>query len=174
MTQLGRRQPELLAFVTTMAEDLSQTAQETAIYAFVVICLMFESSSRKSLPLARSRQIEAAYERINGQLGRLIAAGDHFLERHAAVSAGREPFVVRYVTNVLLEPDDPEAKLPDEELGETFMCLFADGRGRSARDLSDRLASLPCCTNPGALHLLSEWLRQSRSRLVHAATCSFS
>ena len=42
MKQLGRRQPELLAFITTMTEDMSQAAQETAIYAFVVISQMFE------------------------------------------------------------------------------------------------------------------------------------
>ena len=123
MTQLGRRQPELLAFVTTMTETLSPAGQETAIYAFVVICHMFESSSRKPLPRARRRKIVAAYEKINEQLGRLFAADDHFLERHAAVSTGREPFVMRYVSEVLLEPDDPEEKLADDEIGETFMYL---------------------------------------------------
>ena len=65
----------------------------------------------------------AAYERINEKLGRLITADEHFLERHAAVSTGREPFVMRYVSEILLEPDDPEAKMADEEIGETFMCL---------------------------------------------------
>ena len=123
MMQLGKRQRELLAFVVTMTEDLSQTAQETAIYAFVVICHMFESSSRKSLPHARKKQIAAAYEKINEELGRLIDADEHFLERHAAVSTGREPFVMRYVTEILLEPDDPKAKPADDEIGETFIVL---------------------------------------------------
>jgi hypothetical protein len=67
----------------------------------------------------------AAYEKISEQLGRLITADDHFLERHAAVTTGREPYVMRYVSEVLLEPDDPEAKLTDDEIGEAFMCLQA-------------------------------------------------
>ncbi len=125
MMQLGKRQPELLAFVTAMAGNLSEAGQETAIYAFVVICHMFESSSPKPLPRAKRRQIVAAYEKISEQLGRLIAADDHFLERHAMVTTGREPYVMRYVSEVLLEPDDPEAKLTDDEIGEAFMCLQA-------------------------------------------------
>jgi hypothetical protein len=125
MTQLGRRQPELLAFITAMSGTLSPAAQETAIYAFVVICHMFETSSSKPLPRAKRKQIVAAYEKINEQLGRLIAADDHFMERHAAVATGREPFVMRYVTEILLEPDDPEATVPDDEIGEIFMCLQA-------------------------------------------------
>jgi hypothetical protein len=123
MMQLGERQPELLAFITTMTETMSEAAQETAIYAFVVICHMFESSSPKPLPRAKHRKIAAAYERISEQLGRLITADDHFLERHAMVTTGREPFVMRYVSEILLEPDDPEEKLADEEIGETFMYL---------------------------------------------------
>ena len=125
MTQLGKRQPELLAFVTAMAGNLSEAGQETVIYAFVVICHMFETSSPKPLPRAKRRQIVTAYENISEQLGRLITADDHFLERHAAVTTGREPYVMRYVSEVLLEPDDPEAKLTDDEIGEAFMCLQA-------------------------------------------------
>lgn len=123
MLQLGRRQRELLAFVTTMTEDLSVAAQETAIYAFVVICRMFERDRRKPLPRARRRDIVAAYEKINEQLGRLVTADERFLERHAAVSTGNEPWVMRYVSEVLLEPEDPETRLPDEEIGEVFICL---------------------------------------------------
>lgn len=123
MMKLGRRQRDLLVFVTTMTEELSEAAQETAIYAFVVICRMFERSSRTSLPKARRQDIAAAFERIHEQLGRLVSADERFLERHAAVSTGSEPFVMRYVSEVLLEPDDPDAKVPDDEIGEIFICL---------------------------------------------------
>gem|GEM_PF-6051578 len=30
---------------------------------------------------------------------------------------------MRYITEVLLEPDDPDALLPDDEVGAVFMCL---------------------------------------------------
>jgi hypothetical protein len=123
MMRLGRRQRELLAFVTTMTEDLSVNAQEVAIYAFVVVCHMFEHSQKLQLPKAKRRQIAAAYERTTEELGRLIAADERFLERHAQVSTGNEPFVMRYVSEVLLEPDDPEARLNDDEIGEVFICL---------------------------------------------------
>ena len=123
MLQLGRRQQELLAFVMTMTEDLSAAAQETALYALVVIDRAFERASGAPLPKARRRQIVAAYEKISDDLGRLLAADERFIERHAVVSTGNEPFVMRYVSEVLLEPDDPEAKVPDDEVGEVFMCL---------------------------------------------------
>jgi hypothetical protein len=123
MMRLGRRQRELLAFVTTMTEDLSVNAQDTAIYAFVVICHMFEHSQKLPLARATRRPIAAAYERINDELGRLVAADARFLERHARVSTGQEPFVMRYVSEVLLEPDDPQAALNDDEIGDVFICL---------------------------------------------------
>lgn len=123
MMQLARRQKELLAFVTAMTADLSDAAQEMAIYAFVVICHMFESSSRKPLPKAKRARIMDAYEKINADLGSLTTAHEQFLTRFAIVATEKEPFVMRYVTEVLLEPDDPEELLNDDEIGEVFIYL---------------------------------------------------
>jgi hypothetical protein len=122
MDQLARKQREILTFVTTMTEHLSPAAQEIAIYAFVVIYRMFERAGPR-LAKARRGRIIAAYEKIDGELGRLIQADERFLERHALVSTGREPFVMRYVSEVLLEPDDDEVQLSDDEVGEIFICL---------------------------------------------------
>ena len=122
MMRLARRQRELLTFVMTMTEDLTE-AQEIATYAFVVICRMFELGSGGRLPKAKAAKIAAAYERIHEELGRLLAADERFLERYALVSTGSEPFVMRYVTETRHEPDDPEAKLEDDEIGEVFICL---------------------------------------------------
>jgi len=123
MERLGARQRELLTFVTTMTEQLSSAAQETAIYAFVVICRMFERSSGAQTPKVKRGRIVAAYKRIHEELGRLIGADEPFLERHALVSTGNEPFVMQYVSEVLFEPDDPAATLNDDEIGEVFICL---------------------------------------------------
>jgi hypothetical protein len=59
MMQLGRRQPELLAFVTAMAGNLSEAGQETVIYAFVVICHMFETSSQNR---SRGRNADRSWQ----------------------------------------------------------------------------------------------------------------
>ena len=123
MEAIARRQRDLLVFVTTMCQDLSVAAQEIAIYAFVVILRMFEHSSARRLPRARRQRIAAAFKNADNELGRLTTADDRFIERHARVSAGSEPFVMRYITEVLLEPDDPDALLPDDEVGAVFMCL---------------------------------------------------
>jgi len=123
MEGIARRQRELLAFVTAMCGDLSDPAQEIAIYAFVVILRMFERSSPRRLPKAKARQIEAAFAKVDDELGRLTTAHDRFIERHARVSTGSEPFVMRYITEVLLEPEDPDALLPDDEVGAVFMYL---------------------------------------------------
>ena len=124
MSQLGRRQRELLTFVVTMTEDLSHAAHETAIYAFAVIYRMFERASGP-LPRARRQQIVAAYEKVSDELERLLGADHRFLERHALASMSHEPFVMRYVSEILLEPDSPEGKVPDDDAGAVFMCLKA-------------------------------------------------
>src|SRR5438067_4705948 len=87
MMRLARRQRELLTFVMTMTEDLTE-AQEIATYAFVVICRMFELGSGGRLPKAKAAKIAAAYERSHEELGRLLAADERFLERYALVSSG--------------------------------------------------------------------------------------
>ena len=123
MEAIARRQRELLAFVTTVVEDLSVEAQEIAIYAFVVILRMFERSAPRRLPRVTRRQITRAFEKVENELGRLTTADDRFIERHARVSAGSEPFVMRYISEVLLDPEDPDAVLPDDEIGSVFMYL---------------------------------------------------
>lgn len=123
MEKLAREQEELLVFVTTMTEQLSPQAQETAIYAFVVLCRMFERGAGKRLPKAKHQKVAAAYESILDDLERLLPADERFLERHALVSTASEPFVMRYVTEVLFEPDDPDERPDDDEIAELFICL---------------------------------------------------
>lgn len=123
MKRISRRQHDLLVFVTTMCEQLSENAQEVAIYTFVVLYRMFERSHGKPLPKAKPRQVTAAFEALDRDLGRLIGADDRFVERHARLTTEAEPFVMQYVSEVLMEPDDPDAKLSDEEVGEVFMYL---------------------------------------------------
>jgi hypothetical protein len=123
MAKLGRRQQDLLVFVMTMTEQMSMQAHETAIYTFVVLCRMFERSAVKPLPRAKHRRIAAVYEKSSEELERLTVADERFLERHALVTTGSEPHAMRYVVEVLLEPDDPEDQLSDDEVGELFLCL---------------------------------------------------
>ncbi|HEV8433636.1 MAG TPA: hypothetical protein VGR95_09490 [Thermoanaerobaculia bacterium] len=123
MEAIARRQRDLLAFIMTMCEDLSAEAQEIAVYAFVVILRMFECSSVRQLPKVKRGRITAAYGNTQNELGRLTNANDRFIERHAEVSSGTEPFVMRYITEVLLEPENPEDALPDDEIGAVFMYL---------------------------------------------------
>jgi hypothetical protein len=51
MMKIGNSQPQLLAFVTESAKEMSQGVKELAIYMFVVVYRMFHGShgtSRRS------------------------------------------------------------------------------------------------------------------------------
>ncbi len=122
MRQLGARQMEVLTFVTTMTEELSESAEETAILAAVALCGMFERAYGRQLPPIDSATVVAAYEKLFDEMERLVG-DEHGLEHHAHSALAIEPFAMQYITGVLSEWEHPEDALTGEEIGDVFLVL---------------------------------------------------
>ncbi|MBU2497504.1 MAG: hypothetical protein KKE57_01255 [Proteobacteria bacterium] len=125
MMKLGKRQPNLLAFVTAFDQDLEQEVMELAIYVFFVVYRMFEKGSGKKIKTISAEEVEACWQETENLMERLGGAHDKFLERAAKVHTSRQPYVMRYVTEAILdaaEAEDPVA-LTEEDTGYLFLLL---------------------------------------------------
>ena len=115
--RLSRRQPALLAFVTTFSEDLSKDGAELGIYMFVAIVHMFEMHFGKRLQNVGPKRIESTHEENVNMLDGLTGAHERWLERAAVAQSEKQPWVWKYVVECLFEPDDPELNLSEEDQG---------------------------------------------------------
>jgi hypothetical protein len=124
MIKIGNSQPELLAFVTESAKEMGQEVRELAIYMFVVIYRIFQEVHRKIKKIP-SEEIIKCYEQNEGLLERLEGAHEKFFDRVASVQTSRQPYVVKYVADALMEDDEGEdaLALTDEQKGFLFLLL---------------------------------------------------
>jgi len=123
MGRLAKRQPELLPFVVVETEDLSPEAHELAIYLFFVVTRIFEKGGTLSR-ISGTVILEQFQDNID-ELERLAAAHDRFVEKAAAGQASRQPHVMRYVVESLMETGGGPypVELTAEEVGTLFLVL---------------------------------------------------
>jgi len=125
MMKIGNSQPELLAFVMESAKEMSREARELAIYMFLVVYRMFQGSHEKIKKIS-SKEIIECYEHNEGLMERLKGAHERFLDRIASVQTSRQPHVVNYVVDALMEGDDESGDavvLTEEQKGFLFLLL---------------------------------------------------
>ena len=124
MMKIGNSQPELLAFVTESAKEMGQEVRELAIYMFLVVYRMFQKAHGKIKKIS-SEEIIECYEHNEGLMERLEGADEKFLDRIASVQTSRQPYVVNYVVDALMEEDEGEdaVALTDEQKGFVFLLL---------------------------------------------------
>lgn len=124
MMKIGNSQPELLAFVMESAQEMGQEVRELAIYMFLVVYRMFQEAHGKIKKIS-SEEIIECYEHNEGLLERLEGAHEKFLDRVASVQTSRQPYVVKYVVDALMEEDEGEdaVALTDEQKGFLFLLL---------------------------------------------------
>jgi lipoate synthase len=122
--KIGNSQPELLAFVTESSKEMSQEVRELAIYMFLVVYRMFKQSHGKIQKIS-SEEIIECYENNEGLMERLEGADEKFLDRIASVQTSRQPHVVNYVVDALMEDDEGEdtEALTEEQKGFLFLLL---------------------------------------------------
>jgi hypothetical protein len=122
--KIGNNQPQLLAFVTESSQEMGQGVRELASYMFVVVYRMFQEA-RKKVKKISSKQIIECYEHNEGLMERLEGAHEKFLDRSASVQTSRQPYVVKYVVDALMEEDEGEeaVALTDEQKGFLFLLL---------------------------------------------------
>ena len=137
MLRLGKKQPNLLAFVTTYLDELHPEAKELGVYVFFVVYRMFEKAERGKVKRISAKRVSDAYDRNETLLMKLEGAHDRFFERVAGVEVSSQPHVMKYVVDTLMEfgeaPDD--VVLTDDEIGTLFLVLktAVDALGEAAK-----------------------------------------
>ena len=133
--KIGNSQPELLAFVTELTKEMDQEVKELGIYMFLVVYRMFQRAHGK-IKKVSSEEIIEYYEHNEGLMERLEGAHEKFLDRVASVQTSRQPYVVNYVVDALMEEEEGEdaVALTDEQKGFLFLLLKTvidtlDGKG---------------------------------------------
>ena len=132
MEKVTQRQPALLAYVMAETRDCGSDAQELAVYLFFVVLRMFDQLPGHRVKRVSIQQVERRAAENEAALERLADAHERFLERTAQVQAESQSHVLRYLTEAILEGEDPEVELTEEESGLLFLVL------KTVVDLLDR------------------------------------
>jgi hypothetical protein len=124
MMKIGNSQPDLLAFVVESSKEMGREVSELAIYMFVVVYRMFQEAHGKIKKIS-SEEIIECYEHNEGLMERLEGADERFLDRIASVQTSRQPHVVNYVVDALMEEDEGEdaVALTEEQKGFLYLLL---------------------------------------------------
>ncbi|MBI4682916.1 MAG: hypothetical protein HY757_07435 [Nitrospirae bacterium] len=122
---VGKSQPEILAFIMEMTEDLDQVIRELAVYMFFVINRMFQNGYGKKIGKISSDEIIACYEDNEKLLESLGGAHEKFFESIARVQMSSQPFIIRYIVETLFEADQEEDPilLGEEDMGYLFLLM---------------------------------------------------
>ncbi len=125
MNRTAGKQRELIGFIAAYTEDLSREAAELAFYLFFTIFRMFQKGSGGAVRGVTGDQIEHCLDQNENMLERLEGAHEKFVERVARVEASRQPFVMKYLVEALIEaPDgDDPVLLSEAETGALFLVL---------------------------------------------------
>jgi hypothetical protein len=85
---------------------------------------MFQKTHGKIKKIS-SEEIIECYEHNEGLMERLEGADEKFLDRVASVQTSREPYVMKYVADALMEDDEVEdaVALTEEQKGFLFLLL---------------------------------------------------
>ncbi len=125
MTRTSKNQPDLMAFIMELTQELDQEIRELATYMTFVVCRMFQKGSRKKIKKISAEEIIDCYEANEDFMESLEGVHEKFLDRIARVQLSGQPYVMRYVVETLMEApeeEDPVA-LSDEDIVFLFLLL---------------------------------------------------
>jgi hypothetical protein len=121
MTAMGKNQPDLLAFLMAYTDDLQAEVRELAIYIAFVVYKIFLASSGK-IPKILSKEIMATYDETAHLVESLEGAHEKFIDRIASVQVSKQPYVMKYVLEALMEDAEEDGiNLTEEDIGSLFM-----------------------------------------------------
>ena len=123
--KLSKSQPNLLAFIIEFSKDLDQQVKELAMYMLFVVFRMFQKSSQKKIKRISPEKIIEYYEKNENFIQSLEGVHEKFFERIARVQLSGQPYVLKYVTETLMEApyeEDP-ILLTEEDTGFVFILL---------------------------------------------------
>ena len=123
MLAMGKNQPDLLAFLMAYTDDLQQEAKELAIYIAFVVYKMFHDSAVK-IPKISSREIMARYNENALFLEGLEGTHGKIIDRIENYKASKQPYVMKYVLEALMEDaEEEDIDLTEEDIGFIFILL---------------------------------------------------
>ena len=123
MIALGKRQPDLLGFITEFTKDLNKEVKELSIYMFFTIYRMFaKSTSRKIRPIPMHKIIEV-FEKKEKLLGKLGSVHEKLFQRIAEEQFTTQPYVLKYIVEALFEENDIDGELGEESVGSLFLLM---------------------------------------------------
>jgi hypothetical protein len=124
MQKMGKNQPDLLAFLMALTEDMDPEVRELAIYIAFVVYRIFEGS-RNKIKKITSKEIIDCYEYNEDLIGKLEGADEKFIDRIARIQISKQPYVMRYVAEALVEGSEEgdDVVLTDEDSGFLFLLL---------------------------------------------------
>ena len=125
MMKIGANQPEILAFVTELTDEMDKEVKELGIYMFFVVYRIFQKAHGKFKGIS-SEEIIECYEHNEGLMERLEGVHEAFLDRVASIQISRQPYVVKYVVDALMEDEEEEdaVALTEEQKGSLFLLLI--------------------------------------------------
>jgi hypothetical protein len=123
ITRLQKAQPALLTFVMASTEDLSNDAQELGLYIFIVVNRMYESHFGKMLQNVGLKRVEKIRDANEAEMESLLGADDETLKEAAVSQMSRQPWVHKYITECLFDPEDDTLDLSEDEQGALLMVL---------------------------------------------------
>lgn len=125
MQDAAHRQLALLAYVMASTDHWRPEVSELAIYLYYVVLQMFEVGAPGKLGQVSNPALNQQVERNESLMDRLQPAHERFLERAAEVESVKQPFVLRSVSEALLEDEHPDITPPltDDETGRLYLTL---------------------------------------------------
>ena len=121
MIVMGKNQPDLFAFLMAYTDDLQQEVKELAIYIAFVVYKMFLNSCSK-IPRIPSKEITARYDENTRIVESLEGAHEKFIDRIANVQVSKQPYVMKYVLEALMEDAEEDGiDLTEEDIGSLFI-----------------------------------------------------
>ena len=120
----GKSQPDLLAFIVSYTEDLTPEIKELGVYLAFVIYKMFHGLQNK-IPRISSKEILACYADNEHYLQSLEGVHDRLLERIVKAQKPKQPHVMNYIIEALMEDAEESeiGELTEEDAGFLFILL---------------------------------------------------
>ena len=124
MLELRKKQPALLAFIQDFTRNLNREVKELSLYMFFTMYRMFEKSSDKIIPLVSSGKIIEVFESNEKLIQGMDVAHEKFFNRIAQEQFSKQPYIVKYIVEALVEETDDEIELSDESVSCLFLLLI--------------------------------------------------
>ncbi len=108
-----------------LTEEHSPPAHGLAIFLYVVILRAFAKAASRDIRPIKAAAIRKRLEANEALLARLDGAHPRFLERTAMSEISKQPFVMAYLVQALVEGPNGEepVELSEEESGTLFLVL---------------------------------------------------